>query len=662
MTQNSSRSIINLDIEISVPLFPYAIPIKESDNDMKRQNNLDSSVMLRGLHYGEHTMNPDRVVEDLDMILDGCANAFVVRCRPKEPMKPEMYRSIARYAGDKGMPFAFLYAGQYPPEGRKSHLDESTVKDIEAIAGDLFLGEMFGEIGSQKMAKDLGYFTPNDSEARARLPYAKDMSEARRSFVSYVRALTDYNRSIGLEKSLIVEATAAHSYCLEGGIGIPVLELMPGDPERLVPFTRGAAISYGRKMWGTYIAHEWYGGFRHYDQMKRKRLDLTYKYLYMQGSNLAVLESGDTEIASYGVSIPYSDPVCREYRDILRSFHEFADKNPRPSCGPYTKVAFIYGEDDGYTEFMGGAVFEQFGREEWAKGDEERSWKILSEIYRSPDWQDPLAYASTDGLDLNHAPAYGTYDVLSASAPLSVMSSYSYLIFVGHNTMSEALYNKLTDYVSGGGILLMSASHLSVNPERGGMPVYVNGGDLTALFGCRIVGSTSKCHGLKYILDSDIPGFSYPGTLNRCHDPIFTEGMTDYVTVELTSGKPKAELHSSFGLNGTPDVPVVIENKVGGGVAILTTHIKYPGNGAVYPVYRNLVKMLLAHSHDRAEVKVAGSDKVRFSLFFEEDGEKVLYLLNTAYDTQGSVKVLYNGKTYAITLDPMELYTLGLGL
>ena len=136
--------------------------------------------------------------------------------------------------------------------------------------------------------------------------------------------------------------------------------------------------------------------------------------------------------------------------------------------------------------------------------------------------------------------------------------------------------------------------------------------------------------------------------------------MTDYVTVELTSGKPKAELHSSFGLNGAPGVPVVIENKVGKGVAILTTHVKYPGNGAVYPVYKNLVKMLLAHSHDRAEVKVAGSDKVRFSLFFEEDGKKILYLLNTAYDAQSSVKVIFGTDTYEITLAPMELYILPL--
>ena len=98
-----------------------------------------------------------------------------------------------------------------------------------------------------------------------------------------------------------------------------------------------------------------------------------------------------------------------------------------------------------------------------------------------------------------------------------------------------------------------------------------------------------------------------------------------------------------------------MENKLGDGVAILLTHEKYPGNSVVYPVYRNLVKMLLSHSHANAKVKVTGSDKVRFSLFYEEDGEETLYLLNTAYDTESVVKVLYDGKTEKYVLEPMEL-------
>lgn len=99
-----------------------------------------------------------------------------------------------------------------------------------------------------------------------------------------------------------------------------------------------------------------------------------------------------------------------------------------------------------------------------------------------------------------------------------------------------------------------------------------------------------------------------------------------------------------------------MENKLGDGVAILLTHEKYPGNSVVYPVYRNLVKMLLAHSHANASIKVIGSDKVRFSLFYEEDGEETLYLLNTAYDAESTVNVIWGEKVEKITLAPAELH------
>jgi hypothetical protein len=55
-----------------------------------------------------------------------------------------------------------------------------------------------------------------------------------------------------------------------------------------------------------------------------------------------------------------------------------------------------------------------------------------------------------------------------------------------------------------------------------------------------------------------------------------------------------------------------MENKLGDGVAIFLTHEKYPENSVVYPVYKNLVKMLLSHSHNNAKIKVTGSDKVGF--------------------------------------------------
>jgi hypothetical protein len=103
-----------------------------------------------------------------------------------------------------------------------------------------------------------------------------------------------------------------------------------------------------------------------------------------------------------------------------------------------------------------------------------------------------------------------------------------------------------------------------------------------------------------------------------------------------------------------------MENKLGDGVAIFLTHEKYPENSVVYPVYKNLVKMLLSHSHANAKIKVTGSDKVRFSLFYEENGEETLYLLNTAYDAESTVNVICGDKSEKITLAPTELRTLKL--
>lgn len=626
----------------------------------KRQNTIDSSVMLTGLSYGEHVMRADKVVEDLTETLKNCGNSFIVRCQPDRPMDAEMYSLIAKYAKDNSMPFAFLYAYQHPPKGKNSHLTAEIVKNVKEIAGDLFLGEMFGEIGSQLVAKDYGYFGSQQKFERCHsLPSCEDMSDARRKLVGIIKEMTDYNKSLGLDRSMVVEATSLFAYDMEGGITIPVLEVLPGDPEKLIPFTRGAAISYKRPMWGCFVAHEWYGGYRHFDELKKKRLELTYKHLFMQGSNIAFLESGNTEILSYDVSLGYDSDICRGYRRVIEDFHDFTKKNPRPKCGPYTTVAFVFGEDDAYTDFMGGVVYEQFGKDEWGKHDAERSWRILSEVYRSRDWHDPLAFASDDGLDLNHAPAYGCYDVISASAPLDVMSNYSYLIFVGHNTMNEELYDKLVGYVKGGGVLLMSAAHLSTNPKRLGENVYVKDGDISELFGCRITGSVKRIHGTKFEPDSAVPGLKYPGTPNKVCDPIFTEGLASYATVEITTATQKAELYAAFNAKGT-GIPVILENKIGNGCAIFMTHESYPGNPAVYPIYRNVVKGLLAASHANADVKVIGSDKVRFSLFYDEDGHEVLYLLNTAYDVDSSVKVIRNGNTTDVRLAPMELRSLEL--
>lgn len=623
---------------------------------MKRKTSLNASKLMLGVSYGEHVMNPDSIVAELEALLVGTANSFLVRLWKKAPLPEKAFLDIAHFAVAHRMPFGFLYASQHAPEGCISHITPELYQKIHKISGDLFLGEVYGEAGSESGAKDKGYFAECRRTNHAPMPPqdTETMAQAAQEYTERLMKMTAYSKSLGMG-TMIVEATALSRYALGAGIDIPILEACPGNIERLVPFTRGAAIGYEKKLWGSFIAHEWYAGFSHADPLKIKRLELFYKYLYMSGANIIFLESGSAELLSYGQAYGYDSPLCQNYRRVMQNLFQYSSQNPRPSSGPLATVAFIMGHDDGFTDFMGGSAWCRFDREEWGKSSPERSWELLKKVYRSADWHDAHTYAA-NGLDLSAAPAYGSYDILPAETPLQQLCAYDYLIFMGWNTMNSALYEKLTQYVKAGGNLLMSVAHLNEDSHRKETaPKFVNHGDLRELFGCTITGRECCNHGVKFDDQSYIPGLQYPGTSNKVCDPVYPEGFADYAQVSLTGGTVRAALSDQFTAPTEDTLPVVIENKCGKGTAILTTHLAYPGDPAVAPVYGRLIKAILTASHANAKIKVTGSDKVRFSVFADNDTEVTMFLLNTSFDTPSFVRILYGTQQQDIVLEPLEL-------
>lgn len=629
---------------------------------MKRQNRFNTKKLLIGLNFGDHTVNPETIVEEIRKEVVGKADAFILRCKPFNPLPSETYVEIARFAKEENLFFAILYANQHPPKGRRSHLDKETVAKINEVAGELFLGEAFAETGSQSVAHDEGYYADVDlsHEQLVKPPQDfKNMHEARQHYVNYIRSMLEYNKEIGIQNSIMVEPTAIGAYDLEGGISTLMLEMFPADSEKIISFTRGASIGYNRDSWGGFVAHEYYGGYEHNDALKIKRLDLAYKYLYMQGSNYIFLESGHTEIESYAEKYEYDSPVCQRYRNFSENFHRFAEENPRPACGPYTKVAFVFGEDDGHAEFLGSSTWCQFGREEWAHSEREKSWKILNEVYRTTNWHEMENYAF-DGVDLSNAPAYGTYDVIPASTPLEIMQNYDYLIFVGHNTMSAPLYEKLTAYVQNGGVLLACASHLRTTSERNFENTFYNDGDFSQLFGAKIVDTVNLNHGMKFYPDSYVPNMKYPSSIDVGGDANYPSGHVDIAVLETTGARICAKTCRTFRRPADYEPALITEYKNGKGVAILLSYTHYPANPAVYPIYKIAVKALLNASHANAKIQVFGSDRVRFSVFFDESGNKTLYLLNTQFDAPACVGVRYEGKTQYVTVGACELKTISL--
>lgn len=626
----------------------------------KRQNNLDASFIVSGLNYGEHGIDPDRMVREIDRLLAGNADCFSVR--PNHvPLSDDTWLHIARYARDRKIYFGVVYAYQYPPAGQRSHLDNGLAQKIEDIAGQYFLGEFMGEAGSDKAAKARGYFVEGSEELALQMPPQnyEDMQRPKDDYVAFIRRMTDYDRAMGLDKTLLVEATALQRYNLEGGVQTPVLEVMPANPETLIAFTRGAAAGYGRKMWGGFIANEWYGGYRHEDALKAKRLDIAYKYLYMQGANIVLLESGNNELRSYGYDLDANSPECRQYRKTVRDFYRFIRSDKRPSCGPLAKVGFLHGNLDGFTDFMGSSVWSQFDREEWGKGAPEYAWRILREIYRSRDWYDGANFGA-DGNDVSAAPAFGTFDVLPTESDAAVLAGYDLLIFAGWNTMTEEIYAKLREYVRGGGHLVLCAAHLGTSAKRsesGRVDKLLHGGKWRDFLGVEVTGAFRTNDGVKFVRDSEDGRILYAGTRNLVCDCNYAGGYASYARVRLCGAKAKAVFADSFFAPADFDAaaPALTEHRFGKGLVSLFTALDYPGENGVYDLYKTVVKEYCTATHRACELKVYASDKVRFSLFYEESGEEKLYLLNTDFSSAACVTVSYRGQTRKYRLRPTQL-------
>ena len=95
----------------------------------------------------------------------------------------------------------------------------------------------------------------------------------------------------------------------------------------------------------------------------------------------------------------------------------------------------------------------------------------------------------------------------------------------------------------------------------------------------------------------------------------------------------------------------MLENQNGKGIATLVTCSSYPGDPALYPLYRAIVREWVSASARNSDVRVLGSDRLRWAQY---PGGK-LYLLNTDFDMPIAVKIIRNGWEECVTLNPLEL-------
>ncbi len=622
---------------------------------------MNKDLIYHGIRIGTHEFVPEKVIDRIqkDCIDEGMN--YVRISLAGESFKIEggidrsWFRKWATFLRDNKVYFSFS------TDERVLQEDNDVVREMKEIAGEYYLCNFAkSELGSHHASIGSGYGVAESK--------ANNLLEAKENFQKVVRSEVNkaqFDGEIPLDYLPLstVEATAILPYVVNQGFTFPCLETMCGNPEIMIPMLRANANMLKSPIWGTYIAHEWYAGVRNLDVIKLKRLNLVYDYAYMQGSSLFVLESGDEclychdmregrPVSSFNpmtdTKCGYNDPGCVYYRNVLKEFAKFIKEDKRPAGGPKVKVAFVQGNLDAYTPWRAGSsLWNKFSDKNYGYSTPEFVWRIFDDVATKRTWCDVHNFGD---VDLSGAPAYGTYDVIPATADYETLSKYEYLIFTGWNTMTDEIYENLKKYVHGGGKLFMTAAHLNTSVERNGEIKLINDGKVSDLFGCDLDAEKAfnVNDGFKFT-ESIVPGVMYPCDME--FDPLMSEGYISYADLTMKGAHASGKLSQNFTNRDLDAMPTFLtENKYGDGYAILMTSLDYP-SAAGYWTYKTIVRELVTASHRAADVKVYGGDKLRFTVY---EGNKI-YLLNTDFDCKIEAIVDYGTEKKSFILEPLEL-------
>ena len=618
--------------------------------------------MCVGVNIGDYDFDPDKVMDLFKKYKFGNDNGglfryLVLRMDQKAPTTEQLYQ-WAEYLGKNEVYFSIV--NNYR-RGSKELMQYRTKEEMEKVAelgGDYYLGEEIGEFGGWYSAKAKGYY-PRGSTLDP-VDGLKDCKDAAETYQRQIMRKANFLKENGGKNIISLQSVGLMSYDLAAGVDDISVETAPRNMERAMSFARGAQRANRKEMLGSWLAHEFYGGYNMFDPLKAKRFKMEYYTTYLAGIDYVCLESGFHVLHSHlSESLPEDHPLTQSYLKETEDFAKFCNSDIRPGkCGPITKIAFVQGNYDGYAFGNNSTLWGQYYDEKWGFSDPEYTYNILDEVYHSVEWNDGRNAGDND---YTGAPGFGMYDIIPATTPLDVLRQYEWVIFCGWNTMTPEIAETYKKYVEEGGNLLITAAHMRDSVDRDKLGNFADY-DWESFLGVKLSDDIHRCNdGYKFVKYSTIDGIDYPGTFSLMCDPGWSAGYTNYVKIEPTKATTVCYISDSFGRTnsytevGDPSlIPFITENKVGRGNVIFMANSEYPGNPAVFPIYKLMVKQVLSASHKNAEIKVLGSDKLRFAVY-ENDEIYKLYILNTDYNVKNFVRVIYRGEETEHIIDSLDI-------
>lgn len=566
----------------------------------------------------------------------------------KGPWNPDMLERVIKVCRENGMTLTMdeaTHRQNYGPNtgyaDSLSQIVEVLQKNSDIVKGTLLLGEFAG----------VNFAWPASSATKGKdvMPSVSTYSEADAFVRERVSRQTAYADSVGLPRPFIsIEpAPGGFSHLLRSGIDRVDVEMVFGDDtERRYASAIGATKAFGKGTYGVDNAAMWYGGEQQ-DELWFRRYRTSWYHAYLRGADPIYAEHGVMDYNAFGKKLTTDDPLVVRFRKELGDFASWAARNPRPKGLPRAAVAFMQGRMDGFVGSWQTHLWGQRRNDDFRIGDDERSWKIVDQCYEREGWS---SRDLNGEVDLSANPPLGTVDVVPYDIPEDLLAKYEIVVFLGFNAMDDALYEKLVNYVSGGGTLLMAARHLDTadSPLEGFKPY--NGGDWTELTGLKALeGSRRMKYGVKFTANPSC-GWRFHMYGTAC-DPWFTDGGFVMPVLENHGADTLAVGADVMWQKKFPkDECLLFEHRIGDGTVVFCPSLSPVGSPELYPFYLYLVRRAL----ESVDVypKVECTDVVRWSCY--EDG--TVLLLNTEYNLKQHAVVHFGpSSSRKVRLAPGEL-------
>lgn len=551
----------------------------------------------------------------------------------KGPWNPAMLERVVAVCRANGMTFTMDEVMHRQAAGPQpiyldslSEIVEVLRKNADIVDGTLMLGEFSGV--------NFSWPATSARKGNAVMPAVKRYSEADAFVRERIADQTARADSIGLPRPFICIAPdpGGFSHMLRSGIDRVDVEMVYGEEtERRYAAAIGATRAFGKERFGVDNAMLWYGGEQQ-DELWFKRYRTSWYHAWMRGANPIYAEHGLMDYNAYGKKLDRDNPLVRRFRSEFGDFARWAAKNPRPEGLPRAAVAFMQGRLDGYTGSWQTHNWGQRLNDDFRIGDDERAWKLIDKCYEREDWS---SRDLNGEVSLSGNPPLGTVNVVPFDIPEEELSKYKLVVFLGFNAMDDALYNKLVNYVSGGGVLLLAARHLDTadGPHDGFKPY--NGGDWTALTGLRANGGSRRMKfGVKFTANPSC-GWKFHQYGTAC-DPWFTDGGFTMPVLENHGADTLAVgADAMWETRFNTDECLLFEHRIGKGSVVFCPSLSAVGSPELNPLYTYLVRRAI----EAVDVwpKVECTDAVRWACY--DDGSVVL--LNTEYNVSQEAVVRF---------------------